>query len=98
MPLKEMKGEKMTTQQPAANFRAGTITAAVWENDIEINGNQIKALRTSVERRFRTKEGQWKSSSTFSRNDIPLAIHCLQKAFDFMVERNSNKEVITNES
>lgn len=88
----------MTTQQPAAKFRAGTVTAAVWENDIEINGKQFRALRASIERRFKTKEGQWKSSSTFSRNDIPLAVHCLQKAFDFMVEANSNKEVITNES
>jgi len=28
----------------------------------------------------------WKSSGSFSRNEIPLAIHCLQKSFEHMIE------------
>lgn len=43
-------------------------------------------LKTSVERRFKNGDGEWKSSGSFSRNEIPLAIWCLQKAFDTMLE------------
>ncbi|AQT68729.1 hypothetical protein STSP2_01901 [Anaerohalosphaera lusitana] len=71
--------------RPKARFQAGSVTVAVWENEFEFNGKPTRALRASIERRFKAKDGQWKSSSTFSRNDLPLAIHCMQKAFDYMV-------------
>lgn len=87
----------MNTQKPVAKFQAGTVTAAVWQNEFEINGKRLKGLRASVERRYKAKDGQWKSSSSFSRNDIPLAIHCLQKAFDYMVPKNKIQEVSQNE-
>jgi hypothetical protein len=33
-----------------------------------------------VERRYRDKDGSWKSFGSFSRNEIPLVIFCLTKA------------------
>ena len=30
--------------------------------------------------------GEWKSSQSFSRNELPFAIYALQKAFEAMVE------------
>jgi hypothetical protein len=87
----------MNAQKPVAKFQAGTVTAAVWENQFEINGKQLKGLRTSIERRFKSKDGQWRSSSSFSRNDIPLAIYCLQRAFNYTVKQNYTNKVNTNE-
>lgn len=43
-------------------------------------------LKVSVERKFKDGDGNWKSSGSFSRNEIPLAIWCLQKAFDTIIE------------
>jgi hypothetical protein len=34
-------------------------------------------LKATLERRFKDASGTWKSSNSFSRNEIPLAIHCL---------------------
>jgi len=73
--------------QPVAKFRAGAVSAALWENEAKVNGRTVKMLKATVERRFKDpKTDSWKSSGSFSRNEVPLAIFCLQKAFEKMIE------------
>lgn len=38
-----------------------------------------------MERRYKDKDGNWKSSGSFGRNEIPLAIYVLGKAFGAIV-------------
>ena len=77
----------MAGQAPVAKFRAGQVSAALWQNDIQVRGQTIKVLKATVQRRYKDKDsGEWKSSTSFSRNEIPLAIYCLQKAFEKIVE------------
>ena len=57
-------------------------------------------LKASVQRRYKDRDGQWKSSGSFSRNEIPLAIYCLQKAFEKIIETEageSNDGSVTEE-
>jgi len=72
--------------KPVAKFKAGQISAALWENEITVNGKQVTMLKATVQRRYKDKDGQWKSGGSFSRNEIPLAIYCLQKSFEHMIE------------
>jgi hypothetical protein len=76
----------MSQQIPIAKFRAGQVSAALWENEIQTAGRTVTVLKATIQRRYRDTDGQWKSSTSFSRNEIPLAIHCLQKAFEKIVE------------
>ena len=68
------------------SFAAGGVRAAIWENEIRVNGSATTMLKASVERRYKDKDGTWKSSSSFSRNEIPLAVYVLEKAFEAIVE------------
>ena len=76
----------MAGQKPVAKFVAGQVSAAIWENQISVNGRPVTVLKASVQRRYKDRDGQWKSSTSFSRNEIPLAIYCLQKSFEKMIE------------
>ena len=76
----------MSQQTPIAKFRAGQVSAALWENEIQTGGRTATILKATIQRRYRDTDGNWKSSTSFSRNEIPLAIHCLQKAFEKIVE------------
>ena len=73
-------------QLPVAKFRAGQISSAVWRNEIQVKGKAITVLKATVQRRYKDKEGNWQSSGSLSRNEIPLAIYCLQKAFEKIIE------------
>ncbi len=74
---------------PLKKFRAGQVSAALWENEATVNGRSVRMLKVSVERRYKDKDGKWQSSGSFSRNEIPMAIYCLQKAFDTIIEEQS---------
>ena len=75
----------MKNQIPIKKISAGTVSCALWQNEILSGGRVVRVLRATVERRYKDKDGEWKSSGSFSRNEIPLAIHCLQKAFETML-------------
>jgi len=79
---------KMIGQKPIAKFKAGMVSAAIWENQIEVKGKTVTMLKSTVQRRYKDKDGDWKSSQSFSRNEIPLAIYCLQQAFEKMLGEN----------
>jgi hypothetical protein len=76
----------MTGQKPLKSFAAGGVRAALWENEIRVNGSSKTMLKATVERRYKDKDGSWKSSTSFSRNEIPLAVYVLEKAFEAIVE------------
>ena len=79
-----LRGKKMA--KPVAKFKAGQISSALWENEISVNGRKVTVLKATVQRRYKDKDGQWKSSASLSRNEIPLAIYCLQRAFEKIIE------------
>ena len=77
----------MVGQKPVAKFSAGQVSAALWENEIEVKGRTVTVLKATVQRRYKdNKTDTWKSSGSFGRNEIPLAVHCLQKAFEKILE------------
>jgi hypothetical protein len=86
--------KKMTGQRPVAKFKAGQISAALWENEVSAkNGGTATMLKATLQRRYRDSDGNWKSSGSFSRNEIPLAIYCLQKSFEHMIEGQKDDSV-----
>jgi hypothetical protein len=78
------------TQKPICKFKAGQVSAALWENEIPMNGKTVTVLKASVQRRYKDKNGEWQSSTSFGRNEIPLAIYCLEKAFQTIIEERSS--------
>ncbi len=87
----------MTGQKPKAKFAAGTVSAALWENEVTAKtGQKVTLLKATVERRYKDSDGNWKSSGSFGRNEIPLAIFCLEKAFEAMIK--ADKDSDNNES
>jgi hypothetical protein len=80
----------MTNNQPIHRVSAGQVAAAIWDNTIEIRGRPRRLLKASVTRRYKDPEGRWQTSSSFSRNEIPLVIHCLQRAFEYILEADAD--------
>jgi hypothetical protein len=64
----------MTGNKPLKKISAGPVSAALWENEIKVNGQDKTVLKASVQRRFKDHDGTWKSTTSFSRNEIPLAV------------------------
>ncbi len=63
--------------QPIKKYKAGSIRATVWENEVE-NG---KYQTVSIERVYQDKEGNWKNTSSFRLNDLPKVGVVVQKIY-----------------
>ena len=83
-------------QLPVAKFKAGQVSSAVWKNQIQVKGATVEILKATVQRRYKDREGNWQSSGSFSRNEIPLAIYCLEKAFDAIITIQKEESVNNN--
>ncbi|MCA9160423.1 MAG: hypothetical protein KDA72_18960 [Planctomycetales bacterium] len=64
--------------------RMGRIKAAIWENETQ-NGSRHNV---TVSRLYRDGE-QWKDSSSFGRDDLPLVAKVVDQAHSWIFE-NSN--------
>ncbi len=76
-------------QGPLKKISAGSVSCALWENEVMMNGRKASNLKATVERRYKDSSGTWKSANSFSRNEIPLVIYCLEKAFAVMIEERN---------
>lgn len=79
------------TTQPLARFRAGQVSCAIWENEIQVNGTTKTVLKASISGRHKDRDGNWQSSQSFSRNEVLLAMHCLQQAVAKSIEEEQGQ-------
>lgn len=78
-----MLGVRNMERKPEATFRAGTVSAAVWSNDVTTKeGAQRKVSSVSFEKRYKDKDGEWKTSKSLSSQDVPKALMVLSKAYE----------------
>ena len=77
---------------PVKKFSAGSVSCALWNNDAVVNGSKVQILKATVERRYKDKDGMWKSSGSFSRNEIPMVVYVLLQAFAAMVDEKEAEE------
>ena len=90
----------MEKQHPLRRFRAGPVSVALWENRVNLNGKTALVLKASVAKTFKDKSGQWKTTSSFGRDEIQLAIFCLHQAYAAIVGEQSSQTadpVVTEE-
>ena len=81
----------MAAAKPVHKIRAGQVSCALWENEITLaGGRKIKALKATVERRYKDGD-EWKSSGSYGLNEIPRVIWCLQKAYDHIIDEGNNR-------
>lgn len=71
--------------QPVKTFRYRGISASVFENETRQNGQPARFFKISLQRAFRQGE-EIKHNSSFSRDDVPIAIHVLQQAWQFVLD------------
>ncbi len=79
---------------PEKKFRASPVTATIWTNEAKTKDGDIKIFRTiSLERSYKDKEGNWKSTSSFRVNDLPKATLVLNKAFEYISIKDESNAI-----
>ncbi len=66
--------------QPEKKFKAGAVTATVWQNQND------KGTYASVRlaKTYKDRDNKWKESTTFQLNDLPKAMLVLEEAYRYL--------------
>ena len=76
--------------EPVATFRAGRgISAAVFPRKSEKGASYFPV---SVQKRYKDKTGEWKTSTSFLKDELPALRHVTDQAYGYVVENNLSAE------
>ena len=75
--------------RPEQSFKCGACEAAIFENEVARNGAKVKIKKVSFQKRYKSSEGEWKTTYSLDVNDIPKAILALSKAYEYLVLGNN---------
>ena len=68
-------------RRPAGEFRYGLCRASVWANPTDQGGTRYSV---SLQRSYKDGDGQWQTTQSLNRDDVPLMIQALTDAYRFM--------------
>ncbi|MBS3175902.1 hypothetical protein J4457_01560 [Candidatus Woesearchaeota archaeon] len=76
----------MENNKPEKTFRAGAISATIWNNTAQNKEGLVTTYsNVTFERCYKDTQGQWKSTNALRINDLPKAQAVLQRAYEYLV-------------
>ena len=57
--------------KPVKDFRVGTISGAVFRNEVQRDGNTIIRHSVKIQKQFRKDGGQWQNTDYYFPEDLP---------------------------
>ena len=75
----------MAQNKPVKTFRFRGISASVFENTTHADNQPVRFFKVNLQRAFK-RDGKYEHNSSFGRDDIPVAIHVLNQAWQFILE------------
>ncbi|MBW2966392.1 hypothetical protein KY342_04785 [Candidatus Woesearchaeota archaeon] len=90
---------KNTGNQPEKKFRAGAISATVWQNlgQSKKTGEEVSYRTISLQRGYKDKNDQWQNTNSFRVNDLPRAAVVLKQAYEYLVTKQQDSTAVTEE-
>lgn len=72
------------SSKPEKVFKVGAVRAAVFNNTIQRNGQDVPLSKVLIEVRYKDKNGEWKGTNSLSINEMPKAILALEMAYQWL--------------
>ena len=79
-----------TNTKPIHAFRMRGISASLFENHSKSDGRDVVFHKVSLQRRYRDGD-EWKTTTSFSRDDLPIAMLLMQRAWEFIVDVEADR-------
>jgi len=81
----------MENNKPEKHFRFGPVRASIWRDTRQTaDGKQFETASVSLDRAYKDSRGSWQNTHSLRENDIPKAILALNKAFEFITEKEDD--------
>lgn len=79
-----------TSNKPVKVFRLRGISASVFENHTKSDGRDISFHKVALQRTYRDGD-EWKTTTSFGRDDLPVAKLLLEQAWQYVLEAEASR-------
>ena len=87
-----------TKNTPEKRINSGGIVATIWQNQgVGKNGEAVGYRTVSFQKSYKDKNGVWQKTTSLRVNDLPKASLVLQKAYEYLAFKESDKSDFSNE-
>lgn len=78
--------------KPEKKFSSGGVTASIWMQHLPAKDGkaEVSFPTISFDRRYKDKDGEWKSTNSLRLSEIPKAIMVLGKAYEHLALKTVN--------
>ena len=84
----------MEKKLPEMKFRAGALTATIWQNAGQSKDGDATTYNTvALERSYKDKNDEWQTTNSLRINDLPRAALVLSKAYEYLVLNQNSIQV-----
>lgn len=80
------------TNKPVRKFVVGNVSASIWKNTIEVKGEKVETLKTSLQKSYKDKDGNWQNTNSLDVQDLPKARLALLEAYKSMTVKEYENE------
>jgi len=74
--------------KPERIFKMGAVRASIFCNTLHGEGQTVPLRKVVLEVRYKDKNGQWRSTTSLSLNELPKAIAALQQAYEYLLDNH----------
>ena len=91
--------EKNIGNAPEKRFSTGAISATVWKNTgkSKKTGEEVEFRTINLQRAYKDKNDEWQHTSSLRVNDLPKAALVLNKAYEYLVLRDTTSTASSQE-
>ena len=77
------------TQKPVKVFRSRGVSASIFANHAKSDGRDITFHKVSLQRTYKDGD-EWKTTTSFGRDDLPVARLLLDRAWEFILDAEAS--------
>ncbi len=82
--------------KPVKVFRSRGVSASIFANQAKSDGRDITYHKVSLQRAYKDGD-EWKTTTSFGRDDLPVARLLMDRAWEFILEAESSHSSDANE-
>ena len=68
--------------KPEMKFRAGSVVATVWKNDVQRGKEKVALKSVQLQRLYKDGNDEWQSSGSFRPQDLPVLASLVQRVYE----------------
>ena len=79
------------TNRPLASFRFGSVSAAIFAEEIQKDGKLLTLPHVSLERSYRDPQGAWHYTHSLRTDDLLFGSFALAKCYEFLANQQQKR-------